>query len=597
MGQDHAHLDDHESKGELDQLRHSTAHVLAAAVTELWPGTRYAIGPPIENGFYYDFDSEHVFSPEDFKEIEKRMRSIVGRNLPFKQELKPKPEAIETFRELGQDYKVELIEDRVADGEEVSLYRTGEDFLDLCRGPHVPAAGAIKAFKLLRVAGAYWKGDEHNRQLQRIYGTAWPSQKEQEEYLEMLAEAERRDHKKLGRELKLFASDERTGAGLPLWLPNGATVRREIERWVVDEELKRGYQHVLTPNLAKLDLYIQSGHWELYKDSMYPPMSFEESGETLELRPMNCPHHILVYMSEMRSYRDLPLRIAEVGMNYRYERSGTLQGMNRVRAFALNDAHIFCTPEQLENEVKATIELALYFSEYLGIDDFWYRLSTRDDVKDKWVGELHEWELAQQALASALDSLGLSYRLGPGEAAFYGPKIDFQVRDALRREFTNSTVQVDFQLPQKFDLEYVAEDGSRKRPVMVHRGAAGSMERLFAYLIERWAGAFPTWMAPVQVVVIPITDEQKEYAASVAERLRRANVRVEVKDQSERMQKKIRDSQRMKVPYMAIVGGREVESGQVNVRNRAGEETPEALEDFASRITVEIAERRRPDRP
>jgi threonyl-tRNA synthetase len=595
MSHEHDHLDEHESQDELDLLRHSTAHVLAAAVTELWPGTKYAIGPPIENGFYYDFDSEHTFTPEDFKEIEKKMRSIVGRNLPFKQERQSKPEAIETFRKLGQDYKVELIQDRVADGEEVSLYRTGDDFLDLCRGPHLAGAGAIKAFKLLRVAGAYWKGDEHNRQLQRIYGTAWPSQMEQDEYLEMLAEAERRDHKKLGKELRLFGIDDLSGAGLPLWLPKGATVRREIERWVVDEELKRGYQHVITPNLAHLELYIKSGHWDLYKESMYPPMRFED-GETLELRAMNCPHHILVYQSELRSYRDLPLRIAEVGMNYRYERSGTLQGMNRVRAFALNDAHIFCTPEQVESEVKGSIELALYFSEVLGIDDFWYRLSTRDDVKDKWVGSLGEWEAAQAALASALESLDQTYRLGPGEAAFYGPKIDFQVRDALRREFTNSTVQVDFQLPQRFDLEYVAEDGSRKRPVMVHRGAAGSMERLFAYLIERWAGAFPIWMAPVQVEVIPITDDQNAYAASVVERLRRANVRVEVDDRSDRMQKKIREAQRMKVPYMAIVGAREVDSGQVNVRDRAGAETPELLEDFVSRLVLEIAEKRRPDR-
>ena len=371
-------------------------------------------------------------------------------------------------------------------------------------------------------------------------------------------------------------------------------MRREIERWVVDEELKRGYQHVITPNLARLELYVKSGHWDLYQDSMYPPMAFED-GEVLELRAMNCPHHILIYQSEMRSYRDLPLRIAEVGMNYRYERSGTLQGMNRVRAFALNDAHIFCTPEQVEAEVRASIELALYFSAVLGIDDFWYRLSTRDDVKDKWVGSVEEWETAQHALASALESLGQEYRLGPGEAAFYGPKIDFQVRDALRREFTNSTVQVDFQLPRKFELEYVAEDGTRKLPVMVHRGAAGSMERLFAYLIERWAGAFPTWMAPVQVVVIPITDEQNAYARSVAERLRRANVRVEVNEESERMQKKVREAKKMKVPYLAIVGAKEVESGEVNIRNRAEEETPESLEDFVSRLVVEIAEKRRPD--
>ena len=587
---------DEDAKDPLNMLRHSSAHVLAAAVVELFPGTRYGTGPHVENGFYYDFDSEHAFTPEDFKEIEKRMRSIIGRKIPFEHVTMPKAEAIDLFRERAQPYKIELIERHYPEGGDVSLYRTGE-FLDLCLGPHLPDAGAIRAFKITRLSGAYWDADEKNAQMQRIYGTAWPSQKEQDEYLEMLAEAERRDHKKLGRELKLFAADERSGAGLPLWLPYGATVRREIERWIVDEELKRGYQHVLTPNLAKLDLFIQSGHWELYKDSMYPPMHFPESDETLELRPMNCPSHILVYQTELRSYRDLPLRIAEVGMNYRYERSGTLQGMNRVRAFALNDAHIFCTPEQLEAEVRASIELSLYFSLSLGIDDFWYRLSTRDDIKDKWVGGFEDWERAQSALASALESLDQTYRLVPGEAAFYGPKIDFQVRDAMRREFTNSTVQVDFQLPQKFDLEYVAEDGSRKRPVMVHRGAAGSMERLFAYLIERWAGAFPTWMAPVQVVVIPITDEQNGYAAKVAARLRRANVRVEVDDRSDRMQKKIREAQRMKVPYMAIVGAREVDGEQVNVRNRAGDETAEALEDFAARVALEIAERRRPDRP
>jgi len=581
----------------LYMLRHSAAHVLAAAVIELWPGTKYAIGPPIENGFYYDFDSDHQLTPEDLPLIEKRMRSIIGRNLPFSQEVLDQPTALKRFAEMGQDYKVELISDRIAADEPVSCYRTGEGFLDLCRGPHVEGAGAIRAFKLMRIAGAYWKGDEHNKMLQRIYGTAWPTQKEQDAYLEMLAEAERRDHKKLGRELKLFASPELAGQGLPLWLPNGATVRREIERWVVDEELRRGYQHVLTPNIAPLELYQKSGHWDLYQDSMYPPMQFKDTGETLELRPMNCPSHILVYQSEMRSYRDLPLRIAEVGMNYRYERSGTLAGMNRVRAFALNDAHIFCTPEQVESEVRGAIELALHFSKFLGIDEFWYRLSIRDDVKDKWVGTPAEWAEAQQALADALTALGQTYRLGPGEAAFYGPKIDFQVRDALGREFTNSTVQVDFQLPQKFDLEYVAEDGSRRRPIMIHRGAAGSMERLFAYLIERWAGAFPTWMSPVQVAVIPITDDQAPYAAQVAERLRAVNIRVEVDGRSDRMQKKIREAQGKKIPYMAILGAREAESEHVNVRNRAGEQTDESLDAFTARLVLEIAERRRPDLP
>ncbi len=587
-----SHIADHESKSDLDVLRHSTAHVLAAAVTRLWPDAKYAIGPPIEDGFYYDFELSHQLTNEDLPVIEKEMRRIAESGAPFVQEMHPKPEALEIFQGMGQDYKVELISERVAEGEPVSLYRTG-DFLDLCRGPHVPTAKQVRAFRLQKLAGAYWRGDEHNKMLQRVYGTAFPTRDELEAHLRMLEEAERRDHKKLGRELKLFMLDERTGAGLPIWLPNGATVRREIERFVVDEEVSRGYQHVRTPNVARLELFETSGHWQRYHESMYPPMRFEDSGEVLELRPMNCPHHILVYQSELRSYRDLPLRIAEVGTNWRFEKSGTLQGLNRVRAFDLNDAHIFCTPEQLQAEVMGSIELALYFSEVLGIEEFWYRLSLKDDVKDKWVGGEAEWQKAEAALRAALDALGQEYRVGPGEAAFYGPKIDFQVRDVQRREFTNSTVQVDFQLPAAFDLEYVAEDGSRQRPIMVHRGAAGSMERLFSYLIERYAGAFPTWMAPVQVTVIPITDNQADYARKVADRLRALRLRVHLDDRSERMQKKIREAQRAKVPYMAIVGAREAEAGQVNVRDRAGEETPEDLEAFAQRVAVEVAERRR----
>ena len=587
-----SHAADHESKEPLDVLRHSAAHVLAAAVTELFPGAKYAIGPAIENGFYYDFDLDRPLTQEDLPAIEKKMRSIIGRKLPFRQELDEKAEAIAKFEALGQPYKVELIQERVPDGEKVSLYWTGE-FLDLCRGPHVPDAGEIKAFKLTRLAGAYWKGDEHNRQLQRVYGTAWPSQKDLDEYLEFLAEAEKRDHKRLGRELKLFLSDERTGAGLPIWLPDGATVRREIERWIIDEELARGYKHVRTPDVARLELFQKSGHWERYHDSMYPPMRFEDSEEVLELRPMNCPHHILVYQSELHSYRDLPLRIAEIGNNWRFEKSGELQGLNRVRAFALNDAHIFCTPEQLESEVKGSLELAMYFSGVLGIDEYWYRLSVRDDAKDKWIGREEQWAAAQAALAAALESLDQTYRLGPGEAAFYGPKIDFQVRDAMRREFTNSTVQVDFQLPELFDLEYVAEDGSRQRPVMVHRGAAGAMERLFAYLIERYAGAFPLWLAPVQTVVLPITDEQAQYAGQVAARLATAKLRVEVDSRSERINRKIRDAQARKVPYMAVVGAREAEAGHVNVRDRAGAQSDEEVDAFAQRLVEEVASKRR----
>jgi len=584
---------DHETADDpLQRLRHSTAHLLAAAVTELYPNAKYAIGPPIENppGFYYDFDFGKPISESDLTAIESRMRKLAQADIPFEHEVMPREQAIEEFRKRGQDYKLELIADKV-EGDGVSVYRTG-DFLDLCRGPHVRSTKDLKAFKLLRVAGAYWRGDEKKPQLTRIYGTAWQTPRELDDYLKFLEEAERRDHKKLGKDLKLFAVDDRVGPGLPLWLPDGATIRRELERFIVDEELARGYQHVRTPDVARLDLFRQSGHAQLYAEYMYPTMKFED-GEELELRPVNCPHHIVVYQTELRSYRDLPLRIAEIGNNWRYERSGTLAGMNRVRSFALNDAHIFCTPGQLMDEVKGAIDLALYFSQVLGIDEFRYQLSTRDEVKDKWLGTEELWQEAQAALAEALESMGQQYKVGAGEAAFYGPKIDFQVYDAHRREFTNSTVQVDFQLPQRFDLEYVAEDGSRQRPVMVHRGAAGAMERLFSYLIERYAGAFPTWLHPTQVVVAPIADAHAEYAQQVAARLRSARVRVDVDGRSERLDRKIRDAKLKKVPYIAVVGGNEVASGHINVRDRSGNKVDMPLESFVNDIAAEIAERRR----
>jgi threonyl-tRNA synthetase len=582
---------DHESSEDpLHTLRHSAAHLLAAAVTEIHPEAKYGIGPPVQDGFYYDFDFGKPISEAELGPIESRMRRIAQEDRPFVRETMTRDQAIAEFRKRGQDYKIELINDKV-EGDDVSVYWTG-NFLDLCRGPHVKSTKDIRAFKLLRVAGAYWRGDEKKPQLMRIYGTAWPSQKELDEYLKFLEEAEKRDHKKLGKDLKLFMVDERVGAGLPIWLPDGATVRRELERFIVDEELARGYLHVRTPDVARLDLYRQSGHAQLYAENMYPPMKFED-GEELELRPVNCPHHIVVYQSDLRSYRDLPMRIAEIGNNWRYERSGALIGLNRVRVFALNDAHIFCTHDQLMDEVKGALELALYFSKVLGIDEFSYRLSARDNVKEKWLGTEEQWEQAQAALIEALESMNQPFALGVGEAAFYGPKIDFQVRDAHRREFTNSTVQVDFQLPERFDLEYVAEDGSRQRPVMVHRGAAGSMERLFSYLIERYVGAFPTWLHPVQVVVIPITDAQGDYARKVAQSLRARRLRVEVDDRSERMQRKIRDAQARKVPYMAIVGAREAETENVNIRDRAGAQTEEPLDAFVARVAQEVEERRR----
>ncbi|GAC1691357.1 MAG: threonine--tRNA ligase [Candidatus Dormibacteraceae bacterium] len=582
---------DHESNDDpLHVMRHSTAHLLAAAVTELYPDAKYGIGPPVQDGFYYDFQFSKPVSESELRAIESRMRRLAQEDKPFVHDTISRKEAIEEFRNRGQDYKLELIADKV-EGNAVSVYRTGE-FLDLCRGPHVKSTRDLKAFKLLRIAGAYWRGDEKKPQLTRIYGTAWESQKQLDEYLKFLEEAEKRDHKKIGKEMKLFMVDDRVGPGLPIWLPDGATIRRELERFIVDEELARGYLHVRTPDVARLELFKQSGHAQLYAEYMYPPMKFED-GEELELRPVNCPHHIVVYQSDLRSYRELPMRIAEIGNNWRYERSGTLIGMNRVRSFALNDAHIFCTPDQLMGEVKGAIELALYFSKVLGIDDFSYQVSTRDNVKEKWLGSEEQWQEAQAALMEALESMGQPYKVGVGEAAFYGPKIDFQVKDAHRREFTNSTVQVDFQLPQRFDLEYVSEDGSRQRPIMVHRGAAGAMERLFSYLIERYAGAFPTWLHPIQVIVISITDAQIDYARQVADRLRSLRIRVEVDARPERMQRKIRDGQSRKVPYMAIVGAREAETEHVNVRDRSGNQVDSSLESFASMVATEVAEKRR----
>ncbi len=586
-----AEYGDHESSGDpLETLRHSTAHLLAAAVTELYPDARYGIGPAVQDGFYYDFDFGKRISEADLAAIESRMRKLAQADIPFVHETLTRMQAVEEFTHRHQDYKLELIADKV-EGDEVSVYRTG-DFLDLCRGPHVRSTKELKAFKLLRVAGAYWRGDEKKPQLTRIYGTSWPTPKELDAYLKFLEEAELRDHKKLGKDLKLFAIDDRVGPGLPLWLPDGATIRREIERFIVDEELARGYLHVRTPDVARLDLFRQSGHAQLYKEYMYPPMVFED-GEELELRPVNCPHHIVVYQTELRSYRDLPLRIAEIGNNWRYERSGTLAGMNRVRSFALNDAHIFCTPDQLMDEVRGAIDLALYFSKVLGIDEFRFEVATRDNVKDKWLGDEVQWAEAQGALEEALESMGQLFTVKSGEAAFYGPKIDFQVHDAHRREFTNSTVQVDFQMPQRFDLEYVAEDGSRKRPVMVHRGAAGAMERLFSYLIERYAGAFPTWLHPTQVVVASVRDEFNQYAQTVAAELRKSRVRVLVDIRSERLDRKIRDAKTKKVPYIAVVGLSEVETNSVNLNRRGGEQEKVPLEAFVDSIKAEIAERRR----
>jgi threonyl-tRNA synthetase len=560
--------------------RHSTAHLLAAAVLELYPETKLGIGPPIENGFYYDFDRATPFSPEDLEKIEKKMREIQARNLPYERVLTRKDDGLRKYSEAWM--KCELIAERA--GEVFTEYTLGPHFIDFCRGPHVPSTSKLKAFKLLSIAGAYWKGDEHNKQLQRIYGTAFFSQKDLEDYLNRLEEAKRRDHRRLGKELELFTVNETVGAGLPLWLPKGATIRRLLEEYILEKERAAGYQHVYTPDLAKVDLYKRSGHWEHYKNDMFPPMDLEN--EQMVLRPMNCPHHILVYESKQRSYRDLPVKIAELGKMYRYERSGALSGLSRVRCMTLNDAHIFCTPEQIKEEFTKVMQLVEEAYKDLGITQYRYRLSLHDEVKkDKYVDNPEMWALGERVLREALDSLGLAYVEAPGEAAFYGPKLDIQLADVLGHEETYSTIQVDFHLPNQFELKYVAPDGREHRPVMIHRAIVSTMERMISYLIELYAGAFPVWLAPVQAAVLPITDRQTEYARGVQKRLEAAGIRTTLDERSEKVNLKIREAQLQKVPFMLVVGDREQQNGQVAVRNRKhGDQGAKSVDEFLREI-------------
>jgi threonyl-tRNA synthetase len=564
----------------LEVYRHSTAHLLAAAVLELYPETKLGIGPPIETGFYYDFDRAVPFTPEDLQKIEQRMWEIQKRNLPYERVYTPKEEGLKKYADAWM--KCQLIQERA--GEIFSEYTLGPHFIDFCRGPHVPNTSKLKAFKLLSIAGAYWKGNERNKQLQRIYGTAFFTQKELEDYLNRLEEAKRRDHRRLGKELEIFTVNEAVGAGLPLWLPRGATIRRLLEEYILEKEREAGYQHVYTPDLAKVELYQRSGHWEHYKDSMFPPMDLET--EEMVLRPMNCPHHILVYESKKRSYRDLPIRIAELGNMYRYERSGALSGLSRVRKMTLNDAHIFCTPDQIKQEFSGVMKLVEQAYKDLGITQYRYRLSLRDKAdKEKYVDNDEMWELGERLLREAMDSLGLPCFEAVGEAAFYGPKIDIQFADVLGHEETYSTIQLDFHLPNRFQLGYVAADGKEHRPVIIHRGVISTMERMVSYLIELYAGAFPVWLAPVQAVVLPITDRQIEYGRSVRRQLEQAGIRVTLDDRSEKVNLKIREAQLQKTPYMLVVGDREQQSGEVAVRNRKhGDQGAKPLAAFIAEI-------------
>ena len=574
----------------LDVLRHSTAHLMAQAVQSLFPGTQVTIGPTIEDGFYYDFKRDRPFTPEEIEKIEARMEEIAKSNLKVTREEMLKSQAIELFRGMGEDYKVAIIED-IPD-EIVSLYRQG-NWVDLCRGPHVPSTGVIKAFKLTGVAGAYWRGNEKNEMLQRIYGTAWPTKQALKEHLRLLEEAKKRDHRKLGQELGLFMISDVVGPGLPIWLPKGAMVRSILERYIVDIERSMGYQHVNTPQLARVELYKQSGHWDHFKDNMYPPMEFENK-EQLVLRPMNCPHHITIYKHGLHSYRDLPVRLAELGTMYRYERSGALSGLSRVRAMTLNDAHIFCLPEQIQAETVAVLRLIQRVYRDFGFKDYWYRLSLRNPMdKANFVDNDVMWDTAEGYLRQALNEVGVPFKEAVGEAAYYGPKIDVQLNDVLGHSETLSTVQLDFYLPERFELEYVDRDGQYKRPVMIHRGVISTMERMMAFLIEHYAGNFPLWLAPVQVKIVTVTDQQLDYARKVSAELTAAGWRVELDERNEKLGYKIREAQLAKIPYALVIGDKEVASQVVAPRRRGGENlTPLSVDAFMRRLSLEAAQER-----
>jgi threonyl-tRNA synthetase len=569
---------------DLETLRHSTAHVMAAAVLDLFPGTVIGIGPATDEGFYYDFGFQDRLLPEQLPKIEARMHEIVKSATPFVKDEVPRAEAVALFERLHQPLKVELIEEKVTEPT-ARLYRTG-DFVDLCLGPHVANAGKLGAFRLLSIAGAYWKGSEKNQQLTRIYGTAFPTQAELEAHLKMLEEAAKRDHRKLGKELDLFLIDEMVGRGLPLLTPKGAAIRQKMEEFILRLERRQGYEHVKTPDIARLELYKVSGHLERYRDSMYAPSEMED--EEWQLRPMNCPHHIRLFQRKPSSFRDLPVRIAELGTVYRYEKSGEVSGLIRVRAFTINDAHIFCRPDQLNVEFERVIQLILQVYRAFGITDFYFRLSLRDEVSNKWMGDPAIWQRAQDAAREALRASGHPFVEAPGEAAFYGPKLDVQIKDAIGREFSLSTNQIDFLLPERFGLEYVTSEQTMERPVMLHRAPIGSMERFMAYLIEHYGGAFPVWLAPVQLVFIPIADRHLEAVTRLAERFRDKDLRVEVDGKAERMQAKIRNAQLQKVPYMAVVGDKELEAGTLNIRRReGGDQVSLSIDQFLAQLEDE----------
>ena len=566
---------DHEDA--LGLVRHSAAHLMAQAMRRLYPNIHFGVGPAIDSGFYYDTDNgQNQVTAEDLPAIEAEMMKIVKENLPIERRVLSKQEALEIF--ASDPYKVELISE-LPEEEVITAYQQGE-FIDLCRGPHVPSTGRIQVFKLLSVAGAYWRGNSNNQMMQRVYGTAFFDKKALKEYIRLREEAKERDHRKLGKELDLFMVSPEVGSGLPFWLPKGATIRRTIERYIVDKEVSLGYQHVYTPIMGDVELYKTSGHWDHYQEDMFPPMDMGD-GEMLVLRPMNCPHHMMVYKNTIHSYRELPIRIAELGMMHRYEKSGALSGLQRVREMTLNDGHTFVRPDQIKDEFKRTLELMVAVYADFNITDYRFRLSYRDpNNTDKYFDDDAMWEKAQAMLKAAMDELELDYFEAEGEAAFYGPKLDVQVKTALGTEETLSTIQLDFLLPERFDLTYVGEDGEyTHRPVVIHRGIVSTMERFVAYLTEVYKGAFPTWLAPIQATIIPVSvDAHGDYAYEIKERLQMKGLRVEVDDRNEKMGYKIRASQTQKIPYQLVVGDKELEDATVNVRRYGSKET--AVEDL-----------------
>ncbi|EOD3758962.1 TPA: threonine--tRNA ligase [Staphylococcus aureus] len=562
------------SEEALEVLRHSTAHLMAHAIKRLYGNVKFGVGPVIEGGFYYDFDIDQNISSDDFEQIEKTMKQIVNENMKIERKVVSRDEAKELFS--NDEYKLELI-DAIPEDENVTLYSQG-DFTDLCRGVHVPSTAKIKEFKLLSTAGAYWRGDSNNKMLQRIYGTAFFDKKELKAHLQMLEERKERDHRKIGKELELFTNSQLVGAGLPLWLPNGATIRREIERYIVDKEVSMGYDHVYTPVLANVDLYKTSGHWDHYQEDMFPPMQLDET-ESMVLRPMNCPHHMMIYANKPHSYRELPIRIAELGTMHRYEASGAVSGLQRVRGMTLNDSHIFVRPDQIKEEFKRVVNMIIDVYKDFGFEDYSFRLSYRDpEDKEKYFDDDDMWNKAENMLKEAADELGLSYEEAIGEAAFYGPKLDVQVKTAMGKEETLSTAQLDFLLPERFDLTYIGQDGEHHRPVVIHRGVVSTMERFVAFLTEETKGAFPTWLAPKQVQIIPVNvDLHYDYARQLQDELKYQGVRVSIDDRNEKMGYKIREAQMQKIPYQIVVGDKEVENNQVNVR-QYGSQDQETVE-------------------